>query len=154
MTESDIDTVARIYVDSWNLGFGDLAGYRTNSRDRRDRWGQDINDPSVIWTVAEMNDEVVGLSGVGASRDPVDPALGELQSIAVDPPSWRSGVGRTLMTDALRRLGLHYDSAILWTVTGYERGHAFYRAMGWTALGWLRADGTETAFEHRLHKDD
>lgn len=107
----------------------------------------------MIWTVAEMDGDVVGFSGVGPSRDPVDPSLGELQTIAVDPQSWRRGVGRALMDDAIGRLRLAYDSAILWTVTGYQRGHAFYGAMGWTPLGWSRADGTETAFEHRLHTE-
>ena len=153
-TDSDVDALARIYIDSWNRGFGDLMGYRTHSRERRDRWRKDIHDPAVTWTVAEMDGAVVGFCGVGPSRDPVDPALGELQTIAVDPPSWRRGVGRVLMEDALSFLRLAYDSAILWTVTGYQRGHAFYGAMGWTPLGWLRADGTETAFEHRLHEDD
>jgi L-amino acid N-acyltransferase YncA len=86
-TDSDADAVARIYVDSWNRGFGELIGYRTNSTDRRDRWRHEINDPALIWTVAEMDGDVVGFSGVGPSRDPVDPALGELQTIAVDPPS-------------------------------------------------------------------
>jgi GNAT superfamily N-acetyltransferase len=150
--DSDIDAIARIYIDSWNHGFGDLLGYRTHSRERRDRWRGDLDDPALMWTVADLNGDVVGFSGVGPCRDPVDPVLGELQTIAVDPPSWRSGVGRALMDDALRHLRLRYDSAILWTVTGYERGHAFYRAMGWSPLGWLRADGTETAFEYRLHE--
>jgi hypothetical protein len=56
------------------------------------------------------------------------------------------------MDEALDCLRLAYDSAILWTVTGYQRGQAFYGSMGWTPLGWLRAQGTETAFEHRLHE--
>jgi GNAT superfamily N-acetyltransferase len=153
-TDSDVDALARIYIDSWNRGFGDLMGYRTHSRERRDRWQQEIHDPAVTWMVAEIGGDVVGFCGVGPSRDPVDPALGELQTIAVDPPSWRRGVGRVLMKDALGCLRLAYDSAILWTVAGYQRGHAFYGALGWTPLGWLRADGTETAFEHRLHEDD
>lgn len=151
---SDVDAVARIYIDSWNLGFGDLMGRCTDSPERRDRWRQDLDDSTMVWTVAERSGQVAGFSGVGPSRDPVDPALGELQTIAVDPPSWRRGVGRALMDEALRHLRRSYESAILWTVTGYERGHAFSRATGWTPLGWRRADGAETAFEHRLHVQD
>jgi N-acetylglutamate synthase-like GNAT family acetyltransferase len=151
VSDADVDEVARIYTDSWNTGFGDLIGYRTNTPERLARWRRDLHDSTVKWTVADIDGVVAGYSVVGPSRDPLDPAVGELQTIAVNPSYWRRGVGRTLMQHSLDELLMQYDSAILWTVTGYERGAAFYRAMGWTPLGWLRAEGTETAFGHRLN---
>lgn len=151
VSHADVDKIARVYTDSWNSGFGDLIGYRTNTPERLERWRQDLGDSTVEWTVAEIDGVIVGFSEVGPSRDPLNPAVGELQTIAVDPSYWRRGVGRVLMQRALDQLSMEYDSAILWTVAGYERGAAFYRAMGWAPLGWLRAEGTETAFGHRLN---
>jgi ribosomal protein S18 acetylase RimI-like enzyme len=152
--ESDVDEIARIYIDSWNEGFGHLTRFRSTTPDVIERWRGHLRDPSVTWSVAEIDSVIVGFTGVGACRDPVDPNIGELQTIAVDPPSWRRGIGRLLMRDALDRLGSSYTSAVLWTVADYERGHAFHRAIGWVPLGWHRADDTEVAFGHRLEGAD
>lgn len=144
---ADAAAVARIYIDSWNAGFGDLMGYRQLTAEREARWAQDLaGGGSQRWWVAEQDGRVVGFAGIGPSRDPVEAGLGELDTIAVDPDHWRSGVGRALMRHATAALAAEYDSAILWTVAGYERGHRFYAAMGWTPDGGVRADGTEVSF--------
>ncbi len=146
----DTDDVARIYIDSWNDGYGHLLGVREHTTERRDRWAVDLQDANVTWTVAELDGTIAGFCGIGASRDPVEAGLGELQTIAVDSPFWRRGVGSALMEVALGQLRREFDSAVLWTPSGYDRGHAFYRATGWTALGWLRDEGRQTAFAHDL----
>ncbi len=148
--ESDVEEIARIYIDSWNEGFGHLTHYRSMTPERVERWRRDLRDPTVTWSVAEVDGAIVGFTGVGPCRDPTDASLGELQTIAVDPPWWRCGFGRLLMEDALDRLRTSYSSAVLWTVADYERGHAFYRALGWVPLGRHRAGGTEVAFGLRL----
>lgn len=56
------------------------------------------------WTFAELDAEGVGCEGVGPPREPLDPVLGELHMIAVDPLRWRQ-VFRELMAHALGRLG-------------------------------------------------
>ena len=148
--ESDADDIARIYIDSWNHGFGHLTRYRSMTPERVERWRRDLRDPTVTWTVAEIDGVMVGFAGVGPCRDPIDETVGELETIAVDPSAWRRGIGRLLMEDALDRLRSTYSSAVLWTVADYERGHAFYRALGWVPLGWRRADGAEVAFGRQL----
>ena len=148
----DADAVARIYIESWNQGFGHLMGIRERTPEQTARWENDLANTEVEWTVAEIEGGVVGFVGVGPSRDPIDPALGELDTIAVDPGRWRQGVGRSLMDHALDRLGAGYSAAILWTVAGYERGHAFYIATGWEPLDMSRASGTEVAFGHSLNE--
>jgi GNAT superfamily N-acetyltransferase len=85
------------------------------------------------------------LVGVGPSRDPVDPRLGELDSIGVDPAYWRTGVGRALMAVAFDALAA-YDEGILWTIAGYERGIAFYESLGWVADGGTRDEGRQVSF--------
>ena len=47
---------------------------------------------------------IVGCAGICLSRDPVDPSIGELDSIFVDEPHWRTGVGSALITVAHRHL--------------------------------------------------
>ena len=149
-TTADVDDIARIYIDSWNDGYGHLLGVREHSAERRDRWAADLSDASVTWTVAELDGVVAGFCGVGASRDPVRAGLGELQTIAVDSPFWRRGVGSALMATALDQLRSDFESAVLWTPSGYDRGHAFYGATGWSALGRTRDDARQTAFAHDL----
>ena len=61
-------------------------------------------------------------------------ALGELDTIAVDPSCWRQGVGRVLMVRGLVQLGARWDRAILWTPANYPRGNGFFKAMGWQQL--------------------
>ena len=54
------------------------------------------------------------------------------------------------MSVALRYLVVDgYDEAIVWTVEGYERGIAFYDAMGWCRDGGVR-DGER---QIRLRRD-
>lgn len=144
--DSDATVVARIYLDSWNDGFGHLLGVRSSTPDLVARWRNDLTDKHVDWIIAESEGKIVGFVGVRASRDPVDPDLGEIDTIAVDPPAWRRGVGRALMDEALVRLEREFTAAILWTVAGYERGLRFYQATGWTPLGRTRAGGAEVAF--------
>ena len=106
---------------------------RTVTPDLLRRWKDDLAQPVPHrWWVAEHEGSIVGLVGIGPSRDPVDPELGELDSIAVDPPYWRKGIGKALISLALQHLVSDgYREAIVWTVEGYERGIAFYEAMGW-----------------------
>ena len=55
------------------------------------------------------------------------------------------------MSVALRYLVADgYDEAIVWTVEGYERGIAFYEAMGWSRDGGVRDDGRQIRLRHGL----
>ena len=94
---------------------------------------------------------IAGFVGIGPSRDSVDTRLGELDTIAVDPSHWRTGIGKALMSVALRYLVVDgYDEAIVWTVEGYERGIAFYEAMGWSRDGGVRDEGRQIRLRHDL----
>jgi N-acetylglutamate synthase-like GNAT family acetyltransferase len=76
--------------------------------------------PATRWWLAERDDDVVGFVGIGPSRDPIDQDLGELDTIAVAPAAWRTGVGKALMSVALEGLRSEgYHSAVLWTLSDY-----------------------------------
>ena len=157
-TAADAKVVARIYVDSQNAGYGELLSWndRTVTSELIERWSHDLAQPVPHrWWVAEHMGSIVGFVGIGPSRDPIDSQLGELDSIAVDPPHWRMGIGKALMSLALQHLASDgYNEAIVWTVEGYERGIAFYEAMGWSRDGGIRDDGRQVRFRRNLATSD
>ena len=149
---ADAPEVVRIYIESWNAGFGDLMRARAVDDDILERWRADLAAPLPHrWWVATRGDAIVGLAGIGPSRDPVDPTLGELDTIAVDPPHWRTGVGRVLMSLALEYLAKDgYREALLWTLANYPRGAAFYSSTGWRPNGASRENGRQLCYTHPL----
>jgi GNAT superfamily N-acetyltransferase len=142
--------VARIYIDSWNEGFGALMPARTLTPEVVARWERDLTvSPRRHWWVAEVNEVIVGLIGICPSRDPLDPNLGELDTIAVDPAWWRAGVGRALMAVALRALeAAGYREAVLWTLANYAQGQRFYEATGWRVDGGVRDEGRQVCYRY------
>ena len=153
-TPADVDEVTRIYIDSWNAGFGELLSQadRTVTPDLVERWSHDLAHPAPHrWWVAERMGSIVGVVGIGPSRDPVDPQLGELDTITVDPPHWRTGIGRALISLAIQYLVSDgYSEATVWTVECYQRGIAFYEAMGWRRDGGVRDEGRQIRFRRNL----
>ena len=147
---ADAEAIARVYVESWNDGFAGLLPPRGLSSGETERWTRDLSGP-VRWRVALDLHLVLGFAGVGRSREPVEPGLGELDTIAVAPSSWRRGVGSLLMTDALSSLrNAGYDAAVLWTLAGYPRGDAFYRHHGWRPDGAVRESGRQVCYRRPL----
>ena len=153
-TTADTEVIVRIYIDSWNASYGELMSQaeRTVTQELIERWRRDLGRPPPYrWWVAERWASTVGFIGIGPSRDPVDPRLGEVDTIAVDEPHWRTGVGRVLMSLAVQHLVSDgYDDAILWTVEGYEQGLNFYEAMGWRRDGGVRDGGRQVRFRRGL----
>lgn len=148
---SDAAEVARIYVVSWNEGFGHLLGTREPSPADAERWTGELTSARARWWVAEADRRVAGFAGICPSRDPVTADVGELDTIAVDPRDWHAGVGRALMTVALNALrSTGYAEAIAWTPAGYQRGHGFYEATGWLPDGGRRDGGRQVSFPHPL----
>lgn len=153
-TVDDTEAIARIYIESWNAGFGEVLSRadRIVTPELTERWRRDLAQPVPHrWWVAERGERIVGFVGTGPSRDPVDPQLGELDTIAVDPPHWRTGIGKALISLALIYLVADgYREAILWTVEGYEQGIAFYEAMGWGRDDGTRDGGRQVRFRRDL----
>ena len=153
-TSSDAEIVTRIYIDSWNAGFGALLSRsdRTVTPALTERWRHDLAQPVPRrWWVAEHKGSTAGFVGIGPSRDPEDERIVEIDTIAVFPSHWRTGIGKALMSVALRYLVADgYNEAIVWTVEGYERGIAFYEAMGWSRDGSVRDDGRQIRFRREF----
>ncbi len=149
---NDARAIAHIYIDSWNAGFRGLMPPRQIDAELVARWRRDIGAPLPHrWWVAEVAGVIVGFAGIGPSRDPIDPELGELNTIAVDPSMWRRGIGRALMSEALHHLIADgYREAVLWTLAGYAQGKTFYESMGWSLDGATRDAGRQVRYWRRL----
>ncbi len=150
--EGDARDVARVYVDSWNAGFGGLMPHREMTPDLVARWRRDLlSSAPDRWWVADLGGAIVGFVGIGPVRNPPEPTLGELDTIAVAPDHWRRGVGRALMSAALRHLAADdYREAVLWTLSRYERGRRFYEATGWRPDGGARDRGRQIRYRRVL----
>lgn len=71
--------IARIYVDSWNVGFTGLMPARQLTTELGARWERDLAVPlPKRWWVAEVDAAIVGFVGIGPSRDPIDPSSASL----------------------------------------------------------------------------
>jgi GNAT superfamily N-acetyltransferase len=149
-TPDDAPLVTQIYVDSWNAGFVGLMPPITLDEARVQRWAKELADGRNSWWVAEVGGSIVGLAGIGPSRDPVDPRLGELDTMAVGPAHWRTGIGTALMRTALNALAAAYPQAILWTLAGLDQAQRFYTSTGWYADGGTRDGGHQLSFRHDL----
>jgi GNAT superfamily N-acetyltransferase len=147
----DAPRITRIYVESWNAGFGKLMPPEAYTPELVQRWEQDLQDISRKWWVADLGNTMVGFAGSGPSRDPDDLGLGELETIAVAPIWWRKKIGQLLMTKALSHLTQQgYQEAILWTLADYERGRKFYEATGWKRDGGVRDEGRQIRYRYTL----
>jgi ribosomal protein S18 acetylase RimI-like enzyme len=150
----DAPEVTAIYVESSNEGFGSLFPARHYTPERVAQWEKTLAlGPPYRWWVAEIDTTIVGFIGIGPSRDPVDPTIGEVDTIAVDTNHSRTGIGRALMTVAVKHLTMDgYRDAILWTRADYERGRTFYEATGWTLDGGTRDDSRQVRYRRQLHR--
>jgi GNAT superfamily N-acetyltransferase len=97
--------------------------------------------------VAEDEDEMLGFTACGESRDPgAGPETGEVRTLFVAADSWRRGVGAELMAAALADLTERgHAEATVWSFAANERANAFYEAHGFTRDG---AERTEEAWAH------
>jgi len=124
-TPEDAEAVARVHVKSWDAAY-DLEG---PSFERRVQYHHDF--PPIV---AEVDGEIVGFVGVGASRD--SDADGELFTIYVLPEHWGRGIGRRLIAAGEERLlELGHRHVILWVLETNPRARRFYESAGWTADG-------------------
>jgi ribosomal protein S18 acetylase RimI-like enzyme len=98
------------------------------------RWEQETHR----LTVADRDGEIVGFTYVGPS--PSEGAV-ELYAIHVLPELVGSGLGRTLMVNALEQLtGLGGERAVLWVLEENDRARRFYEKGGWKPDGATRVE--------------
>ena len=152
----DVEAIVKIYVESWNTGFGSRMPKIEPDTARIERWRRDLSGATPTrWWVAEREGSIVGFVGIGPCRDPVGAGLGELDTIAVAPSAWHTGVGKQLMSIALNALqSSGYRSAALWTLSDYPLGESFYVSTGWRLNDATRDHGNQVRYDHDLRACD
>jgi ribosomal protein S18 acetylase RimI-like enzyme len=161
--------VAELHVRSWQEAYRELmpaeflAGLDPGDRVGRyefeageegpttvlavDVGGEGVGDDPSLTNSVEVHsgssptpfERVVGFVTFGASRDADTVGLAEIYALYVDPDRYTGGVGRTLMSEARRRLREEgTDEAVLWVLRGNHRAQRFYEREGWVADGAQR----------------
>lgn len=114
---------------------------------RLDRWTRSLQ--AADWSaggtlvVTGADEELAGFAGLGGTRDGDDDAerVGEISTIYLTPDSWGQGLGRALMSAALRQLAdLGYAEVTLWVLDTNVRARRFYAAAGFTHDGAVKVD--------------
>jgi ribosomal protein S18 acetylase RimI-like enzyme len=91
-------------------------------------------------------ERIVGYVYFGPYRDgeTLDPSVGEVCAIYVDPEDWGSGAGRLLMTGALDRLAARGCAEVrLWVLEANHPARGFYAHLG------FQPDGGRSTFPVR-----
>jgi ribosomal protein S18 acetylase RimI-like enzyme len=87
---------------------------------------------------------ISGLCQYGPTNDDDDdPAeVGHIDRLYIHPLHQRMGLGRSLLTEATRRLdALGMSAVTLWALEADERARAFYERLGWQLDGASNFDG-------------
>lgn len=156
-TVADAYGIARVHVDTWRDAYAGilpadvLDGLDVDERAERNRQG--LAGPRRFTNlVATSAGEVVGFVLFGAYRngsDPsdLDPTVGEVLAIYVDPAHQGHGVGWALMDAAVTELtGRGVTEIRLWVLAENAASRRFYERYGWAA------DGTTDTF--RVQRPD
>jgi GNAT superfamily N-acetyltransferase len=132
-TGVDAEAIERIRIRAWQAAYRHVFAAEELDRMKVDlsRWTTSFECSTSDSTtfVAEQGGRTVGFAWLGPSRD--GPDDGELYAIYVDPDAWSSGVGRTLLVRAEKRLAEKYDQAVLWVFDKNSRARRFYERAGW-----------------------
>ncbi|MDG4823667.1 GNAT family N-acetyltransferase [Asanoa sp. WMMD1127] len=155
-TLADIPEIAALHVRAWQVGYAGIipaevldaldAGQRAA---KRREWHGATQFHTLVATDGP-DDAIVGFATVGPyrhqqDRTNVDPTIGELLAIYLDPERVGTGVGRALLAaalDDLRESG--YDEVRLWVLDANTRARRFYEAAG------FRPDGERAAYAVNL----
>ena len=137
-TAGDEYGIAMAHVSAWQTGYrGIVADGFLDALDvaeRAVRWQEVLRDRSCKLLVAKDGEHVLGFASFGRSREANAVSTdGEIWTMYVNPDSWRGGVGRALMKEALTSLfneGL--KTVFVWVLRANIRGIAFYSACGLT----------------------
>ncbi len=120
---TDLDSVARIWLDGW-LSTGIVLASPPTYAVLRPRIADEIAGGWVV-TVAEVDGHVAGFVAIS-------PEARQLEQIFVDPAFQRSGVGAALFSHAHAAMPGGFG---LWTHIDNMRAATFYRLHGMSLVG-------------------
>jgi ribosomal protein S18 acetylase RimI-like enzyme len=147
-TDDDTAEVAALHVRAWQWGYAGIVpaelldtlsapAWARQRRDRRAAAGAD----AFLTLVAADGPAVVGFTSIGPyrhhqDRAHLDPGVGELLAIYLEPARVGTGLGRELMDAAMAELARRgYRTVRLWVLEENDRARRFYEKAGFTTDG-------------------
>ena len=135
----DAPGIAEVHVEGWTRAHEDLVPQeylacvsgRVHEAFWRGELAVEASDRKP-W-VALVDERIVGFASAGLSRDDdVGSDTGEVYLVYVHPDCWGRGIGRNLLSHALRDLRAHgFERATFWVVADNEKARAFAESNGW-----------------------
>ena len=132
---TEAEALTHLHLDCWDEAYTGLVPQpllderRANVPERIAQWRGALERGVELW-VAEHDGELVGFSGAGDGRDPVDGVGTELRVLYVRAPWWGTGVGHDLLEAALGD-----RAAYLCVLEGNDRAIRFYERHGFARDG-------------------
>ncbi|SCL51143.1 L-amino acid N-acyltransferase YncA [Micromonospora citrea] len=149
----DAEAVARVHIHGWQAGY---AGFMPDEVLRRlnvTAWAQrrrDVGtaDPEHPFTtlIAEVDGAPAGFVTFGPyrnnqDRDDLDPTLGEVLGMYVEPAHWGDGTARALLAAARAGLAARgWSEYRVWVLADNHRARRFYERAG------LSPDGERSTY--------
>lgn len=159
---SDAAELRDLHVQTWIATYqGRLEerfyGERLAAHRVRD-WAQVVRRQTELGGEVLISRNGANMSGLcqygPTGDDDDDPAeVGHIDRLYVHPLHQRTGLGRSLLTEATRRLNALGMSAVtLWALEADERARAFYERLGWRLDGASNFDGAvDVRYRLALH---
>ncbi|MBM7493085.1 GNAT superfamily N-acetyltransferase [Micromonospora luteifusca] len=150
----DAEAVARVHVHGWQAGYAGFMPDEVLGRLNVTAWAQrrrDVGtaDPEHPFTtlLAEVDGLVVGFTTFGPyrrnqDRDDLDPTVGEVVALYVEPSCWGDGTATALLAAA--RAGLSergWTGFRAWVLADNRRARRFCERAG------LSADGEQSTYQ-------
>ena len=139
-TGADVEAMVELQLASWREGFVPILPPEFELPEPEGftpRLAEALDAQGVRSTLAFVGHRLAGWITYGQNRDPdAGPRTAEVRSLFVHPDHWRSGVGTTLMEEALTELAADgFDEATLWSFDVNDRANAFYERQGFRRDG-------------------
>lgn len=138
-TRADAAAIAEVHAASWRTAYDGILPddyLRTLTVERLTRrWDRILRPPTMDEVVvATLEDQIVGYSQLGPSRDrDLRSFAGEVYTLYVHPDAWGRGTGRLLLRDAVARLSdAGWWWLAIWVLADNTAGRRFYRRAGLT----------------------
>jgi ribosomal protein S18 acetylase RimI-like enzyme len=135
-TVGDEYGIAAAHIAAWQAGYRGIVHDAfldaLTVPERARRWKQVLSDPECKLLVAKDAGDVLGFISFGQSRETnAERCVAEIWTLYVAPGSWRQGVGRALMGEALTALSIHGFRAVeVWVLQENISAIGFYTACG------------------------
>jgi GNAT superfamily N-acetyltransferase len=156
-TPEDLAAVTALFLRCWRESYAEVLPPRVievfDEASATDLWRRALVTPAAgtRGVVAVEGDRVMGVIRMG--RDPDEPAAGHVFSLYVDPSAQGGGVGRGLLSEAVRWLdAAGCAEATLWVFQANRRARAFYETQGWEPDGGTRVEPAFGEPEVRLRR--